>query len=73
MLVATEGDENDTKWVDNAYINNEYVELEDLYPTEFQNDGWVDMTVIENISAKHNRFVPLATNDLKVGKYLSRK
>jgi len=38
MHVTTEGDENNTEWVDNAYDNNEYVKLEDPYPDEFQGD-----------------------------------
>ena len=38
VQVAAEEDENNTKLVDNAYANNEYVELKDLYPDEFQSD-----------------------------------
>ena len=59
MQVAAEGDENDTEWVDNAYANNEYVGLEDLYPNEFQGKDSVDMITVENITAKHNRSAPL--------------
>jgi len=51
MQVAAEGDENNTEWVDNAYTNNEYVELKNPYSDEFQGDDWVDITVMENITA----------------------
>ena len=68
MHVVTEGDENDTEWVDNAYANNEQVELEDPCLDELQGDDWLDMTVVENITAKHNKSAPpTVTNNLKVG------
>ena len=58
MQVATGGDKNDTEWVDTAYANNEYVEVEDSYLDEFQGDNQVDMTVSENITVEHNRSAP---------------
>ena len=73
MHVA-EGDENDTDWVDSAYANNEYVEIQDPYPNEFEGEDWVDMTVVENITAEHTRCAPgNATDDLKVGDIFESK
>ena len=68
MQVSAEGDENNTKWVDGAYANNEYVGLENSYPDEFQDKDWVDMIIVENITGEHNKSaLPTTTDDWKVG------
>ena len=42
--------------------------MEDPHPDEFKDNNWVDTTIVENISAEHNRSSPpTATNDLKAG------
>ena len=73
MHVA-EGDENGTDCVDSAYANNEYVEIQDPYPDEFEGEDWVNMTVVENITAEHTRCAPgNATDDLKVADIFESK
>ena len=60
--------------MNNAYVNNEYVQLKDPYPDEFQADEYVDIIVIENITAEYNRSAPsTATNNLKVGDIFESK
>ena len=41
-----------TERVEYVYANNEYVELEDLNPDDFEDNGWVNSIYIENITAK---------------------
>lgn len=45
----------DDQCVYNAYVNNEYVEFED-HPhfDEFQDDAWVDETIVKKISSDSN-------------------
>ena len=72
--VAAQCDEDCTKWTENSNVNNEYVEPEDPYPDEFEDDGWVNLTYVGNITAEFNRCtVPITTKDLKMGIYLNQK
>ena len=67
MQVAAQDDENDTKWVENAYANNECIKPEDSHPDKFQDDGWVNSTYVENITSEFNRFTtPTTAEDLKL-------
>jgi len=51
-----------------------YVELEDLHPNEFQNDGWVDSTYVKNITIKLNKSTAhTATKNLKSGDIFESK
>ena len=57
-----------------AYVNNEYVELQNSYPDEFEGEDKVVMTVVENINVEHTRCAPSnSMNDLKVGDIFESK
>ena len=57
-----------------AYVNNEYVELQNSYPDEFEGEDWVYMTGVENINAKQTRYAPAnSTDDLKVSAIFESK
>ena len=74
MHIVAEGDENDTKWVDNIYVNNEYAKLQDPYRDKFEGADWVDMIVVENIDIEHTRCASAnSTDDLKVGDMFESK
>jgi len=67
MQVAVQDVKDDTERVENAYTNSEYVMLEDPHPDEFQDNGWVNSTYVENITAEFNRCTtPIASEDLKI-------
>ena len=48
--------------------NNKYIEPESPHPGEFDDNGWVNLTCVENITSEFNRLTtPTGTKDLKVG------
>jgi len=58
---------DDTKHDEDGYANNEYVKLEDPHPDEFEDDGWENLTYVDNITAKFNRSIAHnATENLKM-------
>ena len=66
--------EDDTDQVKDVQANNEYVELEDLHPNEFEDDDWVNSTRVENITSEFNKpTTPTATEDLKVNDIFASK
>jgi len=72
MQAAALGDKDDTKWVESENVNNEYVEIEDPHPDEFQDDGWVDSTYVKNITAEFNMLPHLLLPRIwKYGIYLN--
>jgi len=67
MQVAAHDFEDDTDQVEDGYTNNEYVEPKNPHPDEFENDSWVNLTYVKNITSKFNRStVHTAIEDLKV-------
>jgi len=67
MQVAAQDLEDDTDQVKNVQANNEYVELIDLHPDEFDNTNRINLTCVERISSEFNRLTHIATNGLKMG------
>ena len=74
MLFAAQGLEDDDDHVDDGYTNNEYVEPEDPNPDKFEDNAWVNLTYVENITAEFNKYItPNATENLKVGDIFESK
>ena len=67
MQVTTQDLEDNTDQIEHVQANNEYVEPRDPHPDEFENDGWVILTYVKNMTSKFNRSTtPTTIKDLKM-------
>ena len=68
MQIVVQDREDDIKQVEDVQANNEYIKPKDLNTAEFEDDGWVNSTYVENITSEFNKSIILTTiEDLKVG------
>lgn len=53
MHYVQQDDNEDPQWIDNAYINNDYVEFEEPPPDD-EEDDWIQASMVENVAIGGN-------------------